>query len=121
MVGKASDQDATAKFDPQLNAGRLGADSAEWDRPGHDGVTGEHDTDPDRRDLRAEIGKYVSVANFPATGREVVAAVEGNGAPAEMTNMLAGLDGQAELVALVICGWLWGCKPRNGSEHLSAS
>jgi hypothetical protein len=95
MTDKTLGQASFANSDPQLNVGRLGGGTAGWDRPGHDGVVGEHDTDPDRRDLRAEIGKYVSLATFPATVQELVAAVAANGAPDEVTSALGGLEPQA--------------------------
>ncbi len=78
-------------FDAELNAGRPGDDEQRWDRPGHDGVIGEHDTDPDRRNLRAEIGKYVSLATFPATAHDLVVAVSANGAPDEVISALGTL------------------------------
>jgi len=80
--------------DPQLNAGRPSADTAGWDRPGRDGIVGEHDTDPDRRELRAEIGKYVSLATFPATAQDLTAAAAANGAPEAVTSALGSLAPQ---------------------------
>src|SRR5215813_432657 len=37
-----------------------------WNTPGHDGIVDEDESDPDRVALRSEIGKYVSLARFPA-------------------------------------------------------
>jgi hypothetical protein len=34
-------------------------DAELWDRPGHDGIVTDADSDPDRVDLRSEIGQYV--------------------------------------------------------------
>jgi hypothetical protein len=96
MTDKALDQDSPVNSDPQLNAGRPVAGAAGWDRPGHDGVIGEHDTDPDRRDLRAEIGKYVSLATFPATAQDLIAASQANGAPEQVTATLGGLQPQTK-------------------------
>jgi len=44
-------------------------------------ATGTSDADPARRDLRADIGKYVSLAEFPATGQSLVDSATANGAP----------------------------------------
>jgi hypothetical protein len=52
---------------------------------------GSDDADPGRRDLRAEVGKYVSLATFPAAAEDLIAAAESNGAPAQVTAVLRGL------------------------------
>ena len=52
---------------------------------------GRDDAYPGRRDLRAEIGKYASLAGFPAAAEELIAAAESNGAPGQITGILRGL------------------------------
>ena len=79
------------KTDPQLNGRRPGEETVGWDRPRHDGVVGGEDTDPDRRDLRAEIGKYVSLATFPASVRELAEVAEANRAPEPVISALDSL------------------------------
>jgi hypothetical protein len=88
-------QDKMPKTDNQLNGGRPSAETSGWDRPGRDGIVGDSDTDPDRRELRAEIGKYVSLATFPATAQDLSAAAAANGAPDEVTSALNGLAPEA--------------------------
>jgi uncharacterized protein DUF2795 len=51
-------------------------DAELWNTPGHDGVVGDSDSDPDRADLRSEIGQYVSLATFPTEARVLIAAAE---------------------------------------------
>src|SRR5258705_13265746 len=68
-------------LDPQL-----------WDTPGRDGIVGRDETDPDRLDLRSEIGQYVSLAKFPATVRDLIATAESEGAPDEALAELRQLD-----------------------------
>jgi len=46
-----------------------------------DGPVGETDADPARRDLRAEIGKYVSLVPFPATGQQIIDVASARHAP----------------------------------------
>jgi hypothetical protein len=67
-------------------------DVALWDSPGHDGVVGDTDTDPDRTDLRSRIGTYVSLVPFPTDGRTLVTAAEGQGAPDEVLAELRRLE-----------------------------
>lgn len=81
-----------AATDPQLNAGRPASETQQWDRPGRDGVVGDQDTDPDRRDLRAEIGKYVSLVQFPASAGELTEAAAANGAADTVTSALRALE-----------------------------
>jgi hypothetical protein len=95
MTDKTLNKNNSVNSDPQLNGGRPGEDTTGWNRPGHDGVVGEHDTDPDRRDLRAEIGKYVSLAAFPTTTDDLIAAVTVNGAPDEVMSALGALEPRA--------------------------
>ena len=64
-----------------------------WDRPGRDGVVTESESDPDRTDLRAEIGTYVSRVRFPARGAELVAAAEAAGASDRVLSWLNDLNG----------------------------
>jgi len=49
------------------------------ERP-HD-TTGASDADPVRRELRADSGKYVSLAEFPATAQSLIDSAAANGAP----------------------------------------
>ena len=58
--------------------------------PSADAV-GKEDVDSGRRDLRAEVGKYVSLVEFPTTAEDLIAAAEGNGAPGQVTDLLRGL------------------------------
>jgi hypothetical protein len=51
-------------------------DAELWDAPGHDGIVTDPDRDPDRVDLRSEIGKYVSLVTFPAEVRALIAMAE---------------------------------------------
>ena len=51
-------------------------DTALWDAPGHDGLITDSETDPDRTDLRSEIGRYVSLVAFPAGTRALIATAE---------------------------------------------
>lgn len=67
-------------------------DPRSWDMPGRDGVVGDAETDPDRRELRARIGQHVSLAKFPATAEELVAVATGGGAPDEVVDELNSLE-----------------------------
>ncbi len=49
------------------------------------------DSGPNRRDIRAEIGKYVSLVDFPTTGRQLVEAAQMNHAPAPVIDRLRRL------------------------------
>jgi len=53
------------------------------------------DADPNRRDLRAEIGKYVSLTPFPATGGRLADAAANQGAPDVVLKALRGLSADA--------------------------
>jgi hypothetical protein len=52
---------------------------------------GRSDTDLSRREQRAEIGKYVSLVEFPATAEQLIAGAEANGAPDQVVKRLRGL------------------------------
>lgn len=81
-----------AAFDPALRSTDLNetAKSA-----GHDADPGTDDTDPDRRDLRAEIGKYVSLASFPATAAELCRTARQGGADDTVVQTLERLPADA--------------------------
>ena len=68
------------------------ADVGLWDRPGRDDVVSDTDSDPDRTDLRSEIGQYVSLVTFPAEVRELTAAAERQDAPDKVLAELRRLD-----------------------------
>src|SRR5829696_2647243 len=78
--------------DPELKAVDPGGSRG---APGHDGVVGDAETDPDRRDLRSEIGKYVSLASFPATAQDLMSIAMANGAPEGVIRPLRSLDSGA--------------------------
>ena len=63
-----------------------------WNTPGHDGIVDEDESDPDRVDLRSEIGKYVSLARFPTTAAHLTATAERNQAPDTVLDNLRGLS-----------------------------
>jgi hypothetical protein len=63
-----------------------------WDSPGRDGIVSDRETDPDRTDLRARIGQYVSLVKFPAKVSTLVASAEAKDAPAEVLAELRELD-----------------------------
>jgi len=63
-----------------------------WDSPGRDGIVGADETDPDRLDLRSQIGQYVSLAKFPTTVRDLIATAESEDAPDEVLAELRQLD-----------------------------
>ena len=63
-----------------------------WNTPGHDGIVSEEESDPDRVALRSEIGKYVSLARFPATAEVLTATAERNQAPDTVLDHLRGLS-----------------------------
>jgi hypothetical protein len=62
-----------------------------WNTPGHDGIVDEDESDPDRVALRSEIGKYTSLARFPATASALTATAERNQAPDDVLDHLRGL------------------------------
>ena len=68
-----------------------------WDSPGRDGVVSDAESDPDRTDLRSEIGRYVSLATFPTDVRELVAVAERNDAPDDVLAELRRLDPSTRL------------------------
>jgi hypothetical protein len=66
-------------------------DTELWDAPGHDGVVSDAETDPDRTDLRSEIGWYVSRVTFPAGTRSLIATAERHNASDEVLAQLRSL------------------------------
>lgn len=73
------------------------ADVGLWDRPGRDGVVSDAQGDPDRTDLRSEIGRYVSLVSFPTEVGELVAVAERRDAPDEVLAELRRLDPRTRL------------------------
>jgi Protein of unknown function (DUF2795) len=67
-------------------------DTRLWDAPGHDGVVTEADSDPDKAQLRSDIGQYVSLVHFPADAHTLVSVAESKGAPDHVVDELASLD-----------------------------
>jgi len=63
-----------------------------WDAPGHDGVVTDADSDPDRAQLRSDIGQYVSLAHFPVDARTLVSVAENKDAPDHVLTELRSLD-----------------------------
>src|SRR5687768_7738872 len=61
------------------------------DQPGRDGVVDAQDTDPDRREVRAEVGKYVSLATYPATAMDLAEVAAANGAGDDVVGRLRAL------------------------------
>jgi hypothetical protein len=76
-----------------------------WNTPGHDGIVDEDENDPDRLDLRSEIGKYVSLARFPATAAVLTATAERNQAPDDVLDHLRRLS-QADTFTTAHDVWL---------------
>jgi hypothetical protein len=70
-----------SRNDPQLSAPEAGPA-----RP-----VGPEDADPARRDLRADIGKYVSLASFPTTPEALIDDATRNGAPEFVTSALRAM------------------------------
>jgi len=66
-----------------------------WNEPGHDGVVSDFDGDPDRTDLRSEIGQYLSRATVPTQARTLIAAAERANASAAVLVSLKGLERDA--------------------------
>jgi hypothetical protein len=58
-------------------------------------ATGASDSDPARRDLRADIGKYVSLADFPVTAESLIDTATANGAPDFVVRSLRDLPTDA--------------------------
>jgi Protein of unknown function (DUF2795) len=69
-----------------------GEPEARWTPLGHHGVDTDDDRDPDYREERARIGKYLPRALFPATGAQIVAQARKVNAPNEVLEALATLD-----------------------------
>jgi hypothetical protein len=76
--------------DPGFAPGTDPSLTPDLNAPSADAV-GKDDADSARRDLRAEVGKYVSLVKFPTTAEDLIAAAEGKGAPAQVTDLLRGL------------------------------
>jgi hypothetical protein len=89
MTDETDDQ-RPIRTDPQLDPGGPGAQAD----VSQVGVT---DADPDRRELRAEIGKYVSLHPFPTTAGELADAVAAAGAPQAVTQALVSLPADSRL------------------------
>ncbi len=66
-----------------------------WDEAGHDGVVSDFDGDPDRTDLRSEIGQYLSLTTFPTQARALIAAAERANASDAVLVSLRGLERDA--------------------------
>jgi hypothetical protein len=71
------------RTDPDLVAGAAGGAAPD--------DVGERDADPQRRELRAEIGKYASLAKFPTTAGELTDGARTAGASATVLGALVGL------------------------------
>lgn len=67
-----------------------------WNEPGRDGVVSDFDGDPDRTDLRAEIGQYLSRTTFPTQARTLIAAAEQANASDAVLASLRGLERDAQ-------------------------
>ncbi len=67
-------------------------DTRLWDAPGHDGVVTDSDSDPDRAQLRSDIGLYVSLVHFPVDARTLVSIAEKKDAPDHVLDELRSLD-----------------------------
>ena len=67
-------------------------DAELWDKPEHDNVIGDAETDPDRTDLRAEIAAYLPSRAYPASGADLAGAAEAAGAPDQVLDRLRALD-----------------------------
>jgi Protein of unknown function (DUF2795) len=63
-----------------------------WNTPGHDGIVDENESDPDRVALRSDIGKYVSLAHFPASADALTATAERYQAPDHVLENLRSLS-----------------------------
>jgi hypothetical protein len=70
-------------------------DTKLWDAPGHDGVVTDADSDPDRAQLRSDIGQYVSLVHFPTDARTLVSVGENKDAPDHVLVALTALDEDA--------------------------
>ena len=67
-------------------------DAKLWDLPGRDGIVADTDSDPDRTELRSEIGRYTSLVTFPTDGRTLRDSAEKNDAPGAVLSALGGLE-----------------------------
>lgn len=67
-------------------------DPRSWDTPGRDGIVGGDERDPDRRELRADIGRHVSLATFPATAEQLLELARRGDAPDEVLDELGTLE-----------------------------
>ncbi|MDI1463998.1 DUF2795 domain-containing protein [Catellatospora sp. KI3] len=67
-------------------------DPRSWDAPGRSTAVADDERDPDRRELRALIGQYVSLAGFPADGRRLVQFAVERDAPELVLEQLATLE-----------------------------
>ncbi|MBV1853680.1 DUF2795 domain-containing protein [Catellatospora tritici] len=67
-------------------------DPRTWDAPGRNAVVGDDERDPDRRELRALIGQYVSLAGFPADGRRLAQYAADQDAPEPVLEQLGTLE-----------------------------
>jgi hypothetical protein len=89
-----------AKHNPRLDDALAGhpdveeetVDAEFWDQPAHDGVVTSAETDVDRRDLRSEIGTFVSTMTFPVDAQHLIAAAETRDAPDRVLERLRRLD-----------------------------
>ena len=66
-----------------------------WNEPGHDGVVSDFEGDPDRTDLRSEIGQYLSLVTFPTQASTLIAAAEQANASDAVMVSLGGLERDA--------------------------
>jgi Protein of unknown function (DUF2795) len=69
-----------------------GEPEARWVPEGHHGVDTDDDRDPDYRDERAKIGKYLPRSIFPATGAQILAHASSLAAPEDVLQALRRLD-----------------------------
>jgi Protein of unknown function (DUF2795) len=78
-----SDDDSGLRPDPDLVAGYAGGADPD--------TVGDTDADPRRRELRAEIGKYASLAGFPTTAGELTDSARTAGASQPVLDSLVRL------------------------------
>jgi len=77
------DDDDRLRTDPDLAAGYAGGAQPD--------TAGDSDADPRRRELRAEIGKYASLAAFPTTAGELADGARAVGAAEPVLSALVRL------------------------------
>src|SRR3954451_1121334 len=82
------DERAPVHRDPSLSPD---SDPPPLRDPADSTTSASDDTDPLRRDVRADIGKYVSLTEFPTTAETLIGAATANGAPAQVINRLRAL------------------------------